>query len=254
MVERKFQLIDKYVFNRTYHGIPLSEQWQAWETAHFFRVKSIIDNPSVAARLISYGCNNGDPSTLNCTTTCSNATLMYSLPENLWNCMTLATLGMLVGPGNDTIDRGSEMKMDAIFHFGTVEKFNRLNVFRKARDCAWASCSDSTYGHCTGSLQRFKCNPVSPTNIESFGNVMAKPYCQVASAGIDLDIAGQGVRHYNLHNLVSSDHLTDRVSVYHLTRPRPVPQHMFQTHSILDPNIRPHIQFCPKRLFISRDM
>ncbi|EXK83492.1 hypothetical protein FOQG_12193 [Fusarium oxysporum f. sp. raphani 54005] len=193
MVERKFQVIDKYDFNRTYHGIAISEQWQAWETAHFFRVRSIIENPTVGARLISYGCNNGDGSSLNCTKTCSNATLMYSSPQNLWNCMTLATLGMLVGPGNDTIDRESEKKMDEKFHFGTVEKFNSLNVFRKVRDCAWASCSDSTYGSCTSSLQGFKCGPVSPNNIAKFGRVMAKPYCQAASAGIDLDIAGQGI-------------------------------------------------------------
>ncbi|RKK89740.1 hypothetical protein BFJ71_g12113 [Fusarium oxysporum] len=133
MIERKFQVIDKYEFNRTYHGIAISEQWQAWETAHFFRVKSIIENPTVGARLISYGCNNGDGSSLNCTKTCSNATLMYSSPENLWNCS------------------------------------------------------------CTSSLQGFKCGPVSPNNIAKFGRVMAKPYCQAASAGIDLDIAGQGI-------------------------------------------------------------
>ncbi|KAI1029336.1 hypothetical protein LB504_010778 [Fusarium proliferatum] len=193
MVERKFQIIDKYDFNRTYHGIAISEQWQAWETAHFFRVRSIIENPTVGARLSSYGCNNGDANSLNCTTTCSNATLMYSSPENLWNCITLATLGMLVGPGNDTIDRESEKEMDDKFHFGTVEKFNALNVFRKVRDCAWASCSDSTYGSCTSSLQGFKCGPVSPDNIAKFGRVMAKPYCQAANAGIDLDIAGQGI-------------------------------------------------------------
>ncbi|KAF4959530.1 hypothetical protein FGADI_1597 [Fusarium gaditjirri] len=29
----------------TYHGNVISEQWQAWETAHFFRVQSIIENP-----------------------------------------------------------------------------------------------------------------------------------------------------------------------------------------------------------------
>ncbi|KAF5617603.1 uncharacterized protein FTJAE_12621 [Fusarium tjaetaba] len=193
MVERKFQIIDKYDFNRAYHGIEISEQWQAWETAHFFRVRSIIENPTVGVRLISYGCDNGDGSSLNCTTTCSNATLMYRLPENLWNCITLATLGMLVGPGNDTIDRESEKKMDEQFHFETVEKFNSLNVFRKVRDCAWASCSDSTYGSCTSSLQGFKCGPVSPDNVAKFGRVMAKHYCQAASAGIDLDIAGQGI-------------------------------------------------------------
>ncbi|KAF5618618.1 hypothetical protein F52700_12138 [Fusarium sp. NRRL 52700] len=135
----------------TYHGIAISEQWQAWETAHFFRV--------------SY----------------------------LWNCMTLATLGMLVGSGNDTIDRESEKKMDEKFNFGTVEKFDSLHVFRKVRDCAWTSCSDSMYGSCTSSLQGFKCGPVSPDNIAKFGRVMAKPYCQAASAGIDLDIAGQTI-------------------------------------------------------------
>ncbi|CAG2011652.1 unnamed protein product [Fusarium graminearum] len=193
MPERKFGLIGDYDISRKYHGINIPKQWQAWETAHLFRVKSIAEQPEVPARLISYGCNNGNLDALNCTTTCANATLMYSKPENLWNCMTLATLGMLVGPGNDTIDRENEKEMDDIFHFGTVEKFNTLNVFTKARSCAWASCSDSTYGHCTSSLHDFKCNPIKPSNIEKFGRVMAKPYCQAASAGIDLDIAGQGI-------------------------------------------------------------
>ncbi|KAM0373007.1 hypothetical protein ACHAPZ_007642 [Fusarium culmorum] len=192
MPERKFRLIGDYDISRKYHGINIPKQWQAWETAHLFRVKSIAEQPEVPARLISYGCNNGDPDALNCTTTCANATLMHSKPENLWNCMTLATLGMLVSPGNDTIDRENEKEMDDIFHFGTVEKFNTLNVFTKVRNCAWASCSDSTYGHCTSSLHGFKCNPIKPSNIEKFGRVMAKPYCQAASAGIDLDIAGQG--------------------------------------------------------------
>ncbi|RGP80280.1 hypothetical protein FLONG3_1581 [Fusarium longipes] len=193
MPERSFQLIDDYNISRKYHGINIPKQWQAWETAHLLRIKSITEQPQIPARLISYGCNNGDPNALNCTTTCANATLMYSSPENLWNCMTLATLGMLVGPGNDTIDRENESKMNDIFHFGTVEKFNTLDVFKTVRNCAWASCSDSTYGHCTSSLRDFKCVRIAPDNIERFGRVMAKPYCQAASAGIDLDIAGQGI-------------------------------------------------------------
>jgi hypothetical protein len=195
MVERKFELIDEHDFNRTYHGFSIHEQWQAWETAHFFCVNEIVENPTDGARLVSIGCNNGDASSPNCTTACSNATLMYSSPVNLWNCMTLAMLGILIGQGNNTIDRDSERKMDERFHFGTVEKFNSLNVFRKVRDCAWASCSDSTYGSCTSSLQGFKCGPVSPDNIAEFGRAMTKPYCQAASAGIDLDNAGQGVSH-----------------------------------------------------------
>ncbi|SPJ78575.1 uncharacterized protein FTOL_06964 [Fusarium torulosum] len=52
MVERKFQLIDEYIFDRTYHGIPLSKQWQAWETAHFLRVKSIVKNPNIVSAYI----------------------------------------------------------------------------------------------------------------------------------------------------------------------------------------------------------
>ncbi|KAI1050683.1 hypothetical protein LB507_009364, partial [Fusarium sp. FIESC RH6] len=193
MTHRKFELIDHYEIFRKYHDIHIPKQWQAWETAHFFRVLTITKYPDVPARLISYGCNNGDLNALNCTETCRNATLMYGSPENLWNCMTLATVAMVVRPGNDTIDRESEREMNEIFHFGTVEEFNKHNVFRTIRNCAWASCSDSTYGHCTGSLYKFKCGPISPTNIESFGRVMGRPYCQAASAGIDLDIAGQGI-------------------------------------------------------------
>ncbi|KAL4728290.1 hypothetical protein ACLX1H_005032 [Fusarium chlamydosporum] len=129
MAERSFQLIDDYDFERRYHDIYIPKQWQAWETAHFKRVKSVTEQPDIPAQLITSGCNNGDPNALNCTVTCSNATLMYSNPENLWNCMTLATVAMLVGPGNDTINLESEKKMDEIFHFGTVAKFNDLDVF-----------------------------------------------------------------------------------------------------------------------------
>ncbi|CVL06141.1 uncharacterized protein FMAN_03872 [Fusarium mangiferae] len=56
-----------------------------------------------------------------------------------------------------------------------------------------ASGPSSRTRPCTSSRQGFKCGPVSPDNIAKFGRVMAKPYCQAASAGIDLDIAGQGI-------------------------------------------------------------
>ena len=193
MPERKFRLVHDYNITRNYYDIHIPKQWQAWETAHFFRVLAITEHPQVPVRLISYGCNNGDPNVLNCTETCGNRTLMYSSPENLWNCMTLATVSMLTVPGNDTIDRVNEKAMDEIFHFGTMEKFDKLFVFGNVRKCVWASCADSTYGHCTMSLGDFKCKAITPFNIEGFGRAMAGPYCQAANAGIDLDIAGQGV-------------------------------------------------------------
>ena len=196
---RKFRLVPYYNITRDYHGIHIPEQWQAWETAHFFRIWTITTQPEVGARLISYGCNNGDPTALNCNQTCANATLIYSSPENLWNCMTLATMAMLTVPGNDTIDRENEKRMDDIFHFGTMEDVDKLGIFWKIRRCAWASCADSTYGHCTPSLGPFKCEQVTPWNIEEFGRVMSRPYCEAANAGIDLDIAGQGVStHINM--------------------------------------------------------
>ncbi|KAF4456490.1 hypothetical protein F53441_1394 [Fusarium austroafricanum] len=192
MVERKFQLKDDYVFNRTYHGIPIPQKWQAWETAHFFHVKSIIENPDVGAQLISNGCSNGDPDLLNCTATCSNATLMHTSSENLWNCMTLATLGVLVGQGNDTIHKESEKKMDDKFHFGTAEDFDELKALDKVRECAWASCSDSKDGSCASSFRQFYYNTVSPDNIAEFGSAMAGPYCEDASVGTVPDVTGSG--------------------------------------------------------------
>lgn len=204
--ERKFTIIDKYDYSKQYDGISIPPRWQLWETAHLYRIYSIIDNPDEPARLISYGCNVHDPnvvhkgenpwpdaSHLNCTETCSDAALMYKSPESLWNCMTLATMAMLVVPGDDTIDEASLQEASERFNFGSLEDFNALNVFTDVRECAWASCSDSKYGRCTSSLNRYKCTRISPDNIASFGNVLRRPYCQAADAGIDLDIAGQGV-------------------------------------------------------------
>ncbi|KAJ4009277.1 hypothetical protein NW752_009576 [Fusarium irregulare] len=74
-----------------------------------------------------------------------------------------------------------------------MEDVDKLGIFWKIRRCAWASCADSTYGHCTPSLGPFKCEQVTPWNIEEFGRVMSRPYCEAANAGIDLDIAGQGI-------------------------------------------------------------
>lgn len=204
--ERSFSIISGYDFDKTYDGIAIPPRWQRWETAHIYRISSVMENPSTPARLLSYGCNvrdpdvfsNGedpwpDPSHLNCTETCADPALMYASPENLWNCMTLATVAMMVVPGNDTVEGASLREAVERFNFGSLEAFNALNVFRDVRECAWASCSDSKYGRCTSSLHRFKCTAISPRNIESFGNVMKGPYCAASIDGIDLDIAGQGV-------------------------------------------------------------
>jgi hypothetical protein len=107
--ERSFSIISGYNFDKTYDGIAIPLRWQRWETAHIYRISSLMENPSEPARLLSYGCNvhdpdvfsNGedpwpDPSHLNCTETCSDPALMYASPENLWNCMTLATVAMMV--------------------------------------------------------------------------------------------------------------------------------------------------------------
>lgn len=193
MVERKFNVIDNYDFKREYDGVDIPQQWQAWETAHFLRVKAIISHPEAGARLISYGCNNDDGGTLNCTTTCRNTTLMYNSPENLWNCVTLATVAMLAGPGNDTINQTNVEEMDEKFHFESLDAVNGLDIFQRVRECAWSSCSDSKYGACTASFQQFKCAAVSPKNIASFGDILQGPYCKAAGSGIDFDIAGQGV-------------------------------------------------------------
>ncbi|KAH7127325.1 hypothetical protein EDB81DRAFT_907500, partial [Dactylonectria macrodidyma] len=175
------------------YGITVPKPWQAWETAFFYRILSVLEHPKAGARLIDYGCNTGDSDTLNCTKTCSNNTLMFGSPENLWNCVTLETMGMIVGPGNDTINKASEKEMDEIFHFGTVEEFNSLNVFRPFRKCLSQSCSDSKYGKCTPGIKVFQCDAVNQVNIWDLGRLLNDRYCRDADIGIDTDIAGPGV-------------------------------------------------------------
>ncbi|KAL2757739.1 hypothetical protein ACRALDRAFT_1068252 [Sodiomyces alcalophilus JCM 7366] len=189
MVERKLQAISEYNYTNNY--IPTA--WRAWNEGYFARVWSIARRASEPASMIMSGCTTDDWKTPNCTRTCSNATAMFSSPENVWNCMTLATVAMGVVPGSDTADPDNVKAMDDIFHFGTLEDVDGLDVFSHVRACFWQSCSDSKYGKCAPSLEHFKCEPINVSNMWDFGDVLLNDYCRHAEVGMDSDIAGPGV-------------------------------------------------------------
>ncbi|KAM5386950.1 hypothetical protein ACJZ2D_000243 [Fusarium nematophilum] len=189
MVQRKFRTISEYDYTNT--NIPL--QWQAWHEAYFRRISSILHQPDQAAKLVDWGCVADGWDTPNCTRTCGNSTAMFSSPENLWNCVALATVTMAVVPGDDTVDPEHEREVDDMFHIGSWEEFDQLRVFRNVRECFWQSCSDSKYGRCTEKLADYRCNSIDQINMWDFGDLVRDNYCQDADMGIDSDIAGPGV-------------------------------------------------------------
>lgn len=185
----RFRTISEY--NYTYATPVL---WQAWHEAFFNRVGSVLNANGEWIRLHTAGCTTDSWTTPNCTRTCGNATAMFSSPENVWNCMALATVTMEVVGGNKTVDPDNLKAMDDIFHLGgSLDAFDGLHVFAGVRQCFWQSCSDSKYGSCTPGLQRFRCDPIDATNIADFAAVIDRPYCQDAGLGIDSDIAGPGI-------------------------------------------------------------
>ncbi|KAI8653413.1 hypothetical protein NCS55_01327300 [Fusarium keratoplasticum] len=172
----KFRTISEYNYTH-----PTPTLWQAWHEAYFRRITGVLHA-------------DGEHTAPNCTRTCSDATYMFSSPENIWNCMALAAVTMEVVPGNKTVDPVSLKKMDDQFDLGgSLEAFDKLHVLMRVRRCFWQSCSDSKYGNCTEDLENFRCSPVSPDNIQDFSRVINHAYCGKANLGVDADIAGPGI-------------------------------------------------------------
>lgn len=192
MVEWRFQAISEPNYNRK--GIPV--EWQAWHDAWFNRISAIAEpdpglEPTV---LLETGCTTDDWQTPNCTRTCSDATAMFGSAENLWNCVSLASVAMAVASGNDTVDDDNVKEMNELFHIGgTLADFDGRNVFAHVRECFLQSCADSTYGRCTPRLADFRYNPIDQFNWVDFSHIIQEWYCDHRELGIDSDIAGPGV-------------------------------------------------------------
>ncbi|RSL87378.1 hypothetical protein CDV31_016265 [Fusarium ambrosium] len=185
----RFRTINE--FNYT-HSTPIL--WQAWQEAYFRKIGSVLHADGEPVRLFKSGCTTDSWTVPNCTRTCSDAKYMFSSPENIWNCMTLAAVTMEVVPGNKTVDPANLKEMDETFDLGgSLEAFDKLHVFTRARKCFWQSCSESKYGNCTSELEDFRRNPISPGNLKDFGRVINHAYCRDVDLGVDSDIAGPGI-------------------------------------------------------------
>ncbi|KAF4458818.1 hypothetical protein FALBO_14438 [Fusarium albosuccineum] len=195
MTQRKFRNIDEYSFNRTaLDRFYLDDDWQLWETAWLYRLSSILDYPTVPARMMTKGCDIGG-GTINCQVACNSSKLMFGSPETLWNCLTLATVAMRTTGSNapDNISEKAEADVRATFDTGPLNQFHRFGTFRRYSKCALQSCSDSKFGGCPAELWRFQCNTLNRATLPTLAKAMSQDYCSKADPGIDYDIAGPGI-------------------------------------------------------------
>ncbi|KAM5347237.1 hypothetical protein ACJ41O_010242 [Fusarium nematophilum] len=175
-------------------GVP--GEWLGWHYAYLWSIPLSPDTQDYDhnAILLETGCDNGDGDVLNCTKTCGSVDLMFASPENLWNCMTLAAVAARLGSDDDTVNPDDEQETDDVFHFGSLDEFSELGTFSMVYDCLQESCSTSEYGTCPGSLSSFHFNSTTQqANMTAFGHFLRAKYCDDFDAGIDSDIAGQGV-------------------------------------------------------------
>ncbi|KAK2595607.1 hypothetical protein QQS21_006654 [Conoideocrella luteorostrata] len=199
MVEWLFETIPEVVptGNTEWQNIEVPLNVQRWREAYFETISTTLKAPSNVAKLIESGCNVGKGLPLNCTATCLDQTHIFSTSENLWNCMTLATVAKQRAEENDTINEQRWNEMSSKFNLGLVDDFNSLDTFQRIRNCYWQSCSDSKFGMCSPKLWEFKCGGVSGSrDAARLGDVLRNNYCQDSGdvdTVVDADIAGQGV-------------------------------------------------------------
>ncbi|TDZ15601.1 hypothetical protein Cob_v011373 [Colletotrichum orbiculare MAFF 240422] len=161
--------------------------WSHWEHAYFDQIDHVLRHPDDPAKLVQNGCRVGK--NINCRKACDNATLMFRTPQTLWNCVTLATLAVLTGPGPDSINETQVAKANRLLNFGNLSTFDY--PFGKYRQCAFQSCS--TFGGCSVDITEFLASPINISRVEPLAEIMHGNYCTSAQPGIDFDIAGPGV-------------------------------------------------------------
>ncbi|CEF71820.1 hypothetical protein SNK03_000021 [Fusarium graminearum] len=192
MVERSFRYLSNLSFTETpFKQFTIPPDFRAWEVSWLTRLHAVIDNPTVPARLIESGCIVDN--VRNCTKACESADHMFSNPETLWNCLTLATVAVMTTNGPDTISNDTLASVDKEFGTGRLYEFWKRRALLKYVKCALQSCSDSKFGGCPPGLWAFQCQRIGPRNIKKLGRIMSTEYCDKADPGIDYDIAGPGI-------------------------------------------------------------
>ncbi|KLP08933.1 uncharacterized protein Y057_15037 [Fusarium fujikuroi] len=193
MVERSFQYLPKLNFTDIpFKQFTIPHEWREWENAWLYRLPAIINNPGIPAKLIKSGCIVDNVT--NCSMACGREDLMFSNPETLSNCLTLATVAiMTTNRGRDTISNQTLEEVDRRFNIGRLDEFWRRGALLKYVKCALQSCSDSKFGGCPQELWAFQCQAITSENIRDLGKIMGAEYCDKADPGIDYDIAGPGI-------------------------------------------------------------
>ncbi|KAF4499130.1 hypothetical protein FAGAP_4723 [Fusarium agapanthi] len=172
MVERSFQYLPMLNFTDSpFKQFTIPQDWRAWEVAWLYRLPAIITHDAVPARLIENGCIIDDVT--NCHKACGSEQHMFSNPESLWNCLTLATVAMMsTNRGPDSISNETLEKVDRKFSTGPLDEFWRLGALLSYVKCALQSCSDSKFGGCPPELWTFQCQMITPENIKDMGRIM----------------------------------------------------------------------------------
>ncbi|KAL6915383.1 hypothetical protein FSST1_006878 [Fusarium sambucinum] len=193
MVERSFQYLSKLNFTDTpFKQFTIPPDFRAWEVAWLTRLHAVINNPQIPAKLIESGCIVDNA--INCKKACGSEEHMFSNPETLWNCLTLATVAaMSTNNGPDTISNDTLEAVNERFGTGPLNEFWERRALLKYVKCALQSCSDSKFGGCPPGLWAFQCQRISSRNIKNLGRIMSNEYCDKADPGIDYDIAGPGI-------------------------------------------------------------
>ncbi|KAF4960372.1 hypothetical protein FGADI_1019 [Fusarium gaditjirri] len=193
MVERSFRYRTELSYTDSpFKQFTIPKDWREWEVAWLYRLPAIIDHADVPARLIESGCIVDNVT--NCYKACGSEHHMFSNPETLWNCLTLATVAMMTtNRGPDTISNQTLEEVDRKFNTGRLDEFWERRALLKYVKCALQSCSDSKFGGCPQELWTFQCQAINSTNIKDLGRIMSSEYCDKADPGIDYDIAGPGI-------------------------------------------------------------
>ncbi|KAF3767123.1 hypothetical protein M406DRAFT_328223 [Cryphonectria parasitica EP155] len=126
-----------------------------------------------------------------CTTACSDVSMMFNSSYTLWNCLTLAAASQYVDDQVLILDSDELATAGDSMGFSDLGQFNATSIFSNTLQCIQSSCQDYSLGSCTKNITTLDISRVSDQVSALYNGLQT--YCDGMDSAINSDIAGPGV-------------------------------------------------------------
>lgn len=133
-----------------------------------------------------------------CPQACSTPGMMFNSSYTFWNCLTLGAASLYQEMDGTNFDADDLAIVGQELGFQTLAEFNGTQIFSDTLSCIKSSCQDYSLGSCSKNITSLTMDSLGSQDqvLELFTGL--SDYCSGMDSVINTDIAGPGVRTFQL--------------------------------------------------------